>query len=343
VRGLDSEQFSQKICCLRTRGLFYAPLETAGYSVCFLGKTRALDVAAMVRLRRLVRTFSPDIIHAHDFTSHLLVYLATRFCKRRVRIVATLHGGHARLTGFKLWAYLALLRRSNRVVCVAQRQMPTLETQLGPSTTPVHIPYGVRVAPLLESQEVLAARTQLDIPADASVVVMVARYEHPKDQDSLLAAAQQLTQRFSQCRFVLVGDGSRRKTIAAKVDACGLSSAFCFVRDTTDVGGILATANVCVLPSFHEGLPICILEYMAAGKPVVASDVGGVRELIRDGEDGFLTEAGDADALASRIALLLEDADRAAGMGRSARSRAEQCFSLEGMLAAYRNLYRAVQ
>ncbi len=339
MRGVDSRQFSQRICCLRERGAFYAPLDADGYLLCFIGKRCAFDVMAAVRLRQVIRESSPDVIHAHDFTSHLLVFMAIGFRRSRPRVVATLHGGHVRLSPFKSWLYLKLLRRSDRVVCVAAQQMPLMESQLGGYNGVVHTPYGVDTTPLSDAGVLTKMREQLGIPQDAFIVAMVARFEHPKDQDSLVQAAAQLLNQSKPCFFILVGDGSRRKVIESQVATMGLSEQFRFVQNSTEVGSILAATNVCVLPSFHEGLPISILEYMAAGKPVVASDVGGVRELVRDGKDGFVIPAGDVDALMDRLSFLFENSDQAMQMGSCARAQAEQVFSLRGMLDAYTDLY----
>ena len=339
VRGLDSSQFDQQICCLRARGAFYAPLVEDGFALCYLGKRHALDAFAAIRLRGVIRASDPDIIHAHDFTSHLLATMATCCRGTRPRVVATLHGGHTRLSPFKAWLYRKMLGKASRVVCVAKSQIPELERQIGTRGTIVNIPYGVDPARFDDAPSPSDIRTRLGIPADAPVVAMVARFEQPKDQDSLVRAAPQILSNISQCHFVLVGDGSRRSLIHEAVVAGGIEAAFHFVTATTEVRDILSMASVCVLPSFHEGLPICILEYMAAGRPVVASDVDGVGEMFRDGEEGFLIGAGDSAALADRVSALLAEPAKAVEMGQRARMRVESRFSLRGMLAAYTRLY----
>lgn len=139
---------------------------------------------------------------------------------------------------------------------------------------------------------------------------------------------------------VLVGEGQRRKTIEVMVQRLGLSDTIRVVAGTTDVSDIISHADVCVLSSFHEGLPICILEYMAARKPVVASDVGGVSELVRDGEEGFLVEAGNSGALADKISFLLRSPDIAREMGKKAHERANSRFQMQRMLDAYAQSYK---
>ncbi|MBT3194337.1 MAG: glycosyltransferase [Verrucomicrobia bacterium] len=341
VRGLDPKRFDNQICCMRERGLFYAPLESAGYAMHCIGKRHALDISAALRLRRVIAAFAPDVIHAHDFTSQFLAALAT-IHGSRAPVVATLHGGHVRLSPLKTGLYLRMLRRSDRVVCVAESQVPILERQLGKAGSIVHIPYGVDTAPFAATEAGVGVRSKLGIATESPVVVMVARFEHPKDQDGLVAAAQQITGRFPRCQFIFVGEGARHSIIKSSVSALSIADAFHFVTGTTEVREILSAADVCVLPSFHEGLPICILEYMAAAKPIVAADVGGVREMLRDGKEGYLIGAGDTNALADRIASLLENPAMAREMGQCARTRVETVYSLAGMLDGYARLYRSV-
>jgi glycosyltransferase involved in cell wall biosynthesis len=340
IRGLPESEFELHICCLRKQGVYYGPLCRDGYSVRFLDKKPGLDLAAAVRLKRLINELDPDIIHTHEFTSLFLLEIASFLGAPHRHTVVSLHGGHARLRQPKSGLHLAMLRRSNLVIGVSERQVAALKRQLARTTSLIHIPYGIRAEPVQCSPASGEKPGAIAPSRKRPVIAMVARFEKPKDQDSLVRAVLQMRQEFSKMECVLVGEGQRRKTIEVMVQRLGLSDTIRVVAGTTDVSDIISHADVCVLSSFHEGLPICILEYMAARKPVVASDVGGVSELVRDGEEGFLVEAGNSGALADKISFLLRSPDIAREMGKKAHERANSRFQMQRMLDAYAQSYK---
>jgi glycosyltransferase involved in cell wall biosynthesis len=168
---------------------------------------------------------------------------------------------------------------------------------------------------------------------------MVARLEPPKDQASLIRAAQHIRGRIPRCHFLFAGDGSRREALAALSADLGLGDCVHLPGTMQNVPGVVKIADVCVLSSFQEGLPRAVQEYMAAGKPVVASDVGGMRELLHDGEEGCLVGPGDSEALADRITFLLLHPEAAAIMGGKGRIAARERFASGTMCKAYEALY----
>jgi len=340
IRGLQGSGFDMHVCCLRERGTYYEPLRSDGYAVSFLAKKRGLDIAAAVRLKRVIADVRPDIVHAHDSTALFLLFLASRLGASSARLVASLHGGHVRLSPGRRTLQRAVLRRCDVAIGVSQRQVELLRTQLGPDVSLMHIPYGIEALPLTGTGKRPHESTTSSV--GAPLIVMAARFEKPKDQDSLVRAMVQIREEFKGAECILAGSGGRLHAIQALVSELGLDSAVHFIVDTKDVGAIISQADVCVLSSFHEGLPICILEYMAAQKPVVASDVGGVREMIRNEQEGFLIEPGDPRMLAERISCLLRDPAAARQMGARAGERVEAQFRLSGMLDAYAQAYRAL-
>lgn len=342
IRGLHGNGFDMHVCCLRERGPYYDPLCQDGYALSFLAKKRGVDVAAAIRLKRIIADFSPDVVHTHDFTSLFLFSLASRLGALPARLVVSLHGGHVRLSPGKQALHSALLRRCDVAIGVSQRQVERLRAQLGTRASLIHIPYGVEPMPMHPSTDDREAACAPSPLSDGPVVVMAARFEKPKDQDSLVCAMRQIAEAFTSVECILAGSGRRLRTIQALVAEQGLDRNVRFVVGTTEVGAIISQADVCVLSSFHEGLPICILEYMAAHKPVVASDVGGVCEMVRNEKEGFLVEPGDPDALADRIAFLLRDPATAKQMGKRAGERVEKQFQLRTMLEAYAQQYRAL-
>jgi glycosyltransferase involved in cell wall biosynthesis len=139
--------------------------------------------------------------------------------------------------------------------------------------------------------------------------------------------------------FALAGEGELRNQLIALAAELGLSDCAFFLDDCSDVAELLSVSDICVLSSRAEGMPNAILEYMAAGRPVVATNVGGAGELIRHGDSGFLVDAGDHRDLAARILQLLADPRRAREMGSLARKTAAEEFSVAAQLGRTEQLY----
>lgn len=170
---------------------------------------------------------------------------------------------------------------------------------------------------------------------EGPAVVTVARLDAQKGHAVLLDALARLP----GVRAVLVGDGPLRADLERAVVTHGLADRVTFTGFRQDVRELLGGCDAVVLPSLYEGLPLSLIEAMAAGRPVVATRVGGVPELIRDGRDGLLVPPGDAGALAQAMRALLDDPAGARTRAASARRRVQEHFSREAMLAGYEDVY----
>jgi glycosyltransferase involved in cell wall biosynthesis len=173
------------------------------------------------------------------------------------------------------------------------------------------------------------------------VVVAVARLVPVKGFHYLVDAAPAVLRRCPQARFLIVGDGERRAGLEARTRAAGLGDRVIFTGFRGDVASVMAAADLVVLPSINEGMGRVLVMAMALGKPIVATRVGGVAELLGEGEAGLLVPPRDADALALAISALLLDGARAKTLGEAGRRRAPR-YSAEAMLEALARLYRDV-
>jgi L-malate glycosyltransferase len=173
------------------------------------------------------------------------------------------------------------------------------------------------------------------------VVTIVANFEHRiKDYPMLLRAAQRVKTEVHEAVFVLAGDGRLKEETQKLASQLGLADSCLFIGRCGSVPELLAASDICVLSSQAEGFSNSILEYMAAGRAVVATNVGGASEAIVEGETGHLVKAGDDQAMAERIISLLRDPDRRRAMGLSGRRLVEEKFSCEKRLAATSALYQ---
>ena len=170
------------------------------------------------------------------------------------------------------------------------------------------------------------------------LVLTVARLHEQKGHEHLIRAAVLVPGAF----FVIAGDGPERERLESLVRESGIEERVRFLGQRSDVGALLAASDLVVLPSLYEGLPLSVLEAMAAGKPVIATSVGGVGEAIRDGESGLLVRPADPSALAAAIQGLLSDPIRAQRLGNAGRETVREQFSVDAMVRGVESVYEEV-
>lgn len=176
--------------------------------------------------------------------------------------------------------------------------------------------------------------------SDGPLIVTVARLVWFKGLDTLIDAVPALLARHPRARIAIVGDGPLREILEARADALGLADRIVFLGERRDVPEILAAADIFVLPSVSEGMPISILEAMAASRPVVATRVGGVPDLVSEDETGIVVPARDPEALSAALIRLADDPALAGGMGAAGRQRLDASFSAQAMVTRTAVLYR---
>ena len=182
-------------------------------------------------------------------------------------------------------------------------------------------------------------RTELALYG-TSIIGTVGRLVPVKDQATLLAAFAAVREAFPGVTLVLVGDGPERSALECQAHALGIRPHVRFLGERTDVAELVHLFDVFVLSSVSEGMPLTVLEAMAAGRPVVATNVGGLPEVVEHGATGLLVPAGDPRAMAEAIAKLLREPGVRARMGEAGRQRARSLFDVQHMVQAYETAYR---
>jgi len=338
IRGLDQREFTATIMTLRQRGPYWRQLQEDGFDVRHLDKKPGIDPGAVRRLKNEIAAIAPDIIHAHEFSSTLAAQAAMSAADG-ARLITTLHGGHQKLNFAKRLVYGFLLRRCSAITAVAEHLVEDARAMTGEKVRVFHIPYGVdlkRFEKTINRREILAG---LGLPADARVVVFVARLEPPKLPSLVINSAARVCREVPCCHYIMAGDGSLKESLQKTAAGLGLADKVHFTGTRMDIPELLAIADVCVLASRSEGLPLAVQEYMAAGKPVVATRTNGITEMVINGENGFLADIGDEKEFSEKTIFLLNRRDTAEAMGRRGRQRAEERFSISAMFKAYEDTY----
>lgn len=307
------------------------------------------DLVALVQLTRLIRRVRPQVVHTHTAKAGTLGRLAARLARVPV-IVHTYHGHvfHGYFPPARTRLFLAIERGlakwTDRLLTVSETvRSELLRLGIGAPEKLVVVPLGLDLEPFTGTETLRGQlRGELGLGEEALLVGIVARLVPIKAHEVFLEAAAQVARRLPQSRFLVVGDGARRAELETLAGRLGLDDRVRFLGWRRDLDRIYADLDVVALTSRNEGSPVSLIEAMAAGRPVVATRVGGVPDLVEDGVTGWLVPPGDPEALAEAMAALLADPDRRQAMGQAGRKRVIPAFSAERLLQDMDRLYTAL-
>jgi glycosyltransferase involved in cell wall biosynthesis len=291
------------------------------------------DLFALVELTKLIRREAPDLIHAHTSKAGLLARLAGRLTGTPTVFTAhtwSFADGVSRVQqrlAIPLERLAASLGGQIITVSEANRTM-ALRRRIAPASRLVGIWNGVPDVP----QRASPGR------GDPLTIIMIARFVPQKDHLLLIEALSGVGGKW---RLLLVGDGPLRPRVEESIAAAGLGDRIQCLGDRSDIPELLSRADLFVLATKWEGLPLSILEAMRAGVPVAATNVGGVAEAVTDGVTGYLIARGDVGQIRDRIERLLVSRELLESMGQSARRRYEQDFNVKTMVTKTWAVYRA--
>jgi glycosyltransferase involved in cell wall biosynthesis len=290
------------------------------------------DWASLKFLLEVIKSFQPDLIAAHSSKTGILGRLAAKIAK--IPCVFTAHG----------WSFTAGVPQPNRTI------YRVIETLTAPLTNKIicvsECDRNIALKSGINSQILSTIHNGMaDIPESLQAhpgdrnpvnIVMVARFDRQKDHQTLIEAVKDLT----EARLILVGDGPNLESMKALAVSLGIAERVEFLGFRNDIAEILARSQIYILISNWEGLPCTIIEAMRAGLPVVASDVGGVAELIVDGETGYLISSNNPDILKQKLANLTNNPTLRQTMGDRGRQRYQAEFTFDRMYAKTLELYR---
>jgi glycosyltransferase involved in cell wall biosynthesis len=303
------------------------------------------DLVAFARVLRLLQAERPTIVHTHMAKAGAIGRLAARIA--RVPIVVHTYHGHVfhsyfgPLTSRALRAVeQALARLSDSLVAVGERQRAEIVAYgVGGAPRVVSIPLGLELEPFLVAQRSGALRRELGLAPTTPLVGIVARLVPVKAHADFLQAAALLHQTQPAARFLVVGDGDDRQALERLCRRLGLQDVVHFLGWRRDLPAIYADLDVVCLTSLNEGSPVAIIEAMAAARPVVATAVGGVPEVVRDHITGLLVPPRQPAALAAAVAEVLGDASRARAMGLAARDAVYPKYAASRLVDDVERLY----
>ncbi|MGQ9503345.1 MAG: glycosyltransferase [Thermogutta sp.] len=329
--------------CLDARGPLATEAEQSSFDVHVLYRRAGLDWSCQRRLRHLLRQIPPAVVLAHQYTPFFYSSLARGLCSSPP-IIFVEHGRHVPdpWKPHRIFANRLLLRRSDIVIAVADSVKRAVISKEGIASKRILvIPNGIDPAPYFAAAANREAiRRQLGLADNDVAIIQVARLDPLKDHDTAITAVEQLAH--DRVRLLIVGDGPEETRIRHRVKQSAIRERFRLLGYRRDIPNLLAAADIFLLSSVSEGLPVTILEAMAAALPIVATDVGDVSKAVADGTTGFLVPPRHPEALAKALERLCASPQLRRQFGQAGRDLLMAQFTEKMMHTAYRKLIEDV-
>jgi glycosyltransferase involved in cell wall biosynthesis len=341
--NLDRDSFNPRVVLFRP-GWFQDFLTEKGITVDIIKSRRSWDVSFITKLAGYCRQHKIDLIHAHLPGGNLYGSVVGKVLG--LPVICTLHnefimpGSVENFSGAKMFIIRNL---ASRMVIVAEyMRADYLHKGKIPSKKMVLIYNGVSPQKNESSFDLDNFKRQIDFRAGDILIANIANLRPPKGHLILIEAAARVLREIHRAKFLLIGeegDGKIKSAIIDRVNALGIADRVKLLGFRKDVSQVLRHVDIFLLSSISEGLPVSVVEAMRAGLPVIATTVGGLPEVVKDSESGFLVKPGDPESLAEKISVLCKDDSQRRQMGQKGSVIASQYFSLDIMIKKYQDLY----
>lgn len=340
ANGLHHKGWAVQVISLIKPSLNLMALEETGIQFNTLNMSKGVpDPRAIWKLRGLIKQFKPDIVHSHMVHANLLARITRLFAPVPV-LVSTAHstneGGKLRMLMYRVTDSLCELTTN-----VSQEAVDSyIEKKVSPRHKIKFIPNGVNLKKFQRnSEDKQLIRQELGL-GDEFIWLAVGRLSEVKDYPTLIKAWSRMVQENNNCVLLIVGDGDDREALKQLTESLNLTKSIKFLGIRDDIPRLMNAANAYVMSSLWEGMPMVLLESSACELPNVATDVGGNREVVRDGISGYLAKAADPEHLVSKMLALmaLPEAERVA-MGRRGREYVMEHYELDAIITRWEGLY----
>jgi len=344
VQKIDPNRFDLHVSCFAKEGSFLPSIEARGVPVSEFNIGRLYNPAtwrAQWQFARYLRENQIHIVHAYGFYPNFFAVPAARLAGVPV-VIASIRDMGEVLAAPKRRAQKLACRLATHVLANADAVRDRLITEgYDPGRITV-IRNGIVPVATERLERGGPIRREFGIPDDAPILLVLSRLNELKGIPYLLEAMPAVLAKFPKTRLLVVGDGAQRQTLEHTSESLGLKRAVLFTGFRMDVPNLLRETSISVLPSLSEGLSNVLMESMAHGVPVVATQVGGNSEVIRDGVTGYLVPPKNPAELSGAILRLLSEPKLAEGMGRVGIQHIQQRFSIERALQETEELYTSL-
>jgi glycosyltransferase involved in cell wall biosynthesis len=336
---IDKECYEPTVVYFRSPSFLVDELEQQGVRIVHIQKRSKLDAGFLWRLCYFLRTGDFDVVHCYSFTAELWGMVAHRMVGRG-KFISSIRGIYEWHTPIQ-WHIKRLVSRYSSIVIANSRagaHYAAMKMRLKEANIAV-VYNGIEPPEMLTEPQKREIRQKFQLENDTKVGIFVGRLVEHKNLPSLLRAVTILQSQRKDFMVLIVGSGPLRLELEGMVSNLRLSSLIRMLGERRDAAWLIQASDFVVLPSFREGLSNAILEGMIAGKPVVATAVGGNPELIIHGETGFLYPTDDYQALAKYMSFLLDDGYARKKMGDTGRQHVLREFGIDRMVRQMEQVY----
>ncbi len=350
IRGLSPDQYDIHVAT-SPEGDFFKVLTRMGIDVVPLDLRKRVNVKNIKRLSEIVRERKINIVHSQGGRADFYARIAVRRLKPKVKVVNTVampvkgyDVGALRKGVYRFFDWLSE-RYADRFIVVSEVLRETLLSSYKiPPDKVIKIYNGIELNEYrpngkgVRSQK-SEVRSEFGLSKDAPVIGAIGRMVWQKGFEYLIESIPEIIKTLPKSKILIVGDGPLREGIEALSKEFRVRDNVIFAGFRSDIKEILSALDLFIIPSLSEGFPMVTLEAMAMAKPIVATNIDGITEQIRDGVDGILVPPKDPSALAKAVLRVLNDKELAKTMGVAARKKVEQYFSIEKMVAETEKVY----
>ncbi|VAX34860.1 hypothetical protein MNBD_UNCLBAC01-1102 [hydrothermal vent metagenome] len=327
-----------EIVCLGQKGELGEEAERKGIFVTSLNKNDGVDLKLLWRLKKIIKEKEIDLLHTHNMSPLIYGSLVARWVG--IKMVNTRHGRASHKTYRFIW------NLTSRVVAISDDARTELLQHNFIEENKVKVIYNAINLSDFEFIKNIQFKTQVwhdfGLQSDSLLIGIVARLSIEKDHKTLIKAFQRIAESSMDVKLLIIGDGQLKENLKSLVKKLNIENKVKFLGFRKDIPELINILDLFVLSSTMEGVSLTLLEAMAAGKPVIATNVGGNPEVVVDGDTGLLVPSGDPKKMAEAIIKILSDKELAAQMGNAGRKRVEKFFSLEKMVDKYEKIYQEV-
>lgn len=332
LQKIDKNKYSLSVCALQKEGQLKGELERQGIPVYSIPKKEGIDYFLPFKLKALIKQIKADIVHTHNSTPWIYSAAAVSLLNSNTRLIHTKHSNlgadKTRLQNVERFAS----KVTKHIIADSQSVMDFMVQKQNIAQNKIKLIYnGIDID-----------KYKLPIPPkqdNIKRIGIVARLVPVKDHKSLLDGFKLLSQRLPDVELVIIGDGTLKSELTAQAAQLQVDSRVKFLGSRRDIPELLSQLDIFVLCSIDEGMPISLLEAMAAGLPVVATKVGGIREIVVENKTGLLIQPQNPQALADAIYKILTDSPLARSMSQEAVRIVAERFSIKKMTEGYTSLY----
>jgi glycosyltransferase involved in cell wall biosynthesis len=343
-QNLPTELFNTEICFLRPINEKEFPLlqlskdkNIKAFDIPIRGK---IDIKAILLLRTILKNKNIHIIHTHDYKADLYGYFASR--KLNISIVSTMHGWIFNNKIDKLYYNIdkLFLKHFKLITCVSNPLIEMMISDGIPSSKLVYIPNSVDNIYLNKHSKSKHLHNIFNLSESIPIIGCIGRLRKEKGQICLLKAFNSIKEKCNNCHIVFVGDGPDKDYLEQYAVSNNIQNRIHFVNYQTNIINIYSEIDLLVLPSFTEGLPLVVLEAMAMGIPVIATNVGGVKDLVHENLTGQLIDSGNIHQMASAILRYFDNQEYFQTLAYEAKELINRYYSNNSIIHKYQSLYK---